>query len=131
VAEATSALVDLKLILRPPQNSGGGYKDPKLDLLLQSHLEKMQMFFWNYTDPANKTRGWQAASLKTAQAFQKTAWLVKRLRKWGHAYILDRDNLPLNIYGTWNSSILEDCKGNLTDLRRELHLNLAKENKGW
>jgi hypothetical protein len=34
VAEATSALVDLKLILRPPRNSGGGYKDPKLDLLL-------------------------------------------------------------------------------------------------
>jgi hypothetical protein len=34
VAKATSALVDLKLILRPPPNSGGRYKDPKLDLLL-------------------------------------------------------------------------------------------------
>jgi hypothetical protein len=68
----------------------------------------MQMFLWNYTDLANKTRGWQAASLKTAHAFRKTAWLAGRLREWGRAYILDHDNLPLNIYGTWNSSVLGD-----------------------
>ncbi|KAJ8580737.1 hypothetical protein M405DRAFT_869254 [Rhizopogon salebrosus TDB-379] len=34
VEEATLALADLKLILQPPRNSGGGHKDPKLDLLL-------------------------------------------------------------------------------------------------
>jgi hypothetical protein len=54
-----------------------------------------------------------------AHAFQKTAWLAGKLCEWGGAYILDRDNLPLNIYGTCNSSILED-----EDFKQELLLHL-------
>jgi hypothetical protein len=77
------------------------------------------MFFWNYTDPTNKTCGWQAASVKTAHTFQKIAWLAGRLHEWGRAYILDRNNLPLNIYGTWNLSVLEDEDFNQESL---LHL---------
>ncbi|KAG2758099.1 hypothetical protein P692DRAFT_20683304, partial [Suillus brevipes Sb2] len=38
--EARLALVDLRLTIQPPR-SKGGYKDPKLDLLLRSRLEKM------------------------------------------------------------------------------------------
>ncbi|KDQ12006.1 hypothetical protein BOTBODRAFT_428962, partial [Botryobasidium botryosum FD-172 SS1] len=31
---AAQALVDIKHVLKPPQDSGPGYKDPELDLLL-------------------------------------------------------------------------------------------------
>lgn len=82
VEEATLALADLKLMLRPPQNSGGGHKDPKLNLLLQIRFERIQMFLWNYTDPANKSHGWMAASLKTAHAHEKGPWLAGRLHQW-------------------------------------------------
>ena len=119
VKEATLALADLKLILRPPRNSGRGHKDPKLDLLLRTRLERMQMFLWNYTDPANKGCGWMAASLKTAHAQEKGPWLAGRLREWVRAYCKDREDLPMNIYGTWSSSILED-----EDFAQELLLHL-------
>jgi hypothetical protein len=119
VEEATLALADLKLILRPPRNSGRGHKDPKLDLLLRTRLERMQMFLWNYTDPANKGCGWMAASLKTAHAQEKGPWLAGRLREWVRAYCKDREDLPMNIYGTWSSSILED-----EDFAQELLLHL-------
>jgi hypothetical protein len=119
VEEAAFALADLNRVLRPPRDSGGGHKDPKLDSLLRRRLERVQMFLRNYTDPTNKAPGWQAASLKTAKAFGKTTWLAKRLREWARAYILDREDLPLNIYGTWNTSILED-----EDFAQELLLHL-------
>jgi len=41
--EATTALEDLRLFIQPRRTSGIGHKDPKLDLLLRSRLEKMRM----------------------------------------------------------------------------------------
>lgn len=119
VEEAALALVDLKLFLCPPRDSGAGYKDPNLDLLLRSRLERLQMFLWNYTDPKHKGHGWMAASLETAHAFEKGPWLAGRLQEWARAYISDRESLPMNIYGAWNSSVLED-----KDFAQELHLHL-------
>lgn len=118
LVEAVSALDDLKLLIQPCQTSGIGHKDPHLDLLLRSRLEKMRMFLWNYTKPIGACR-WQAASLMTANAYGKGTWLAGRLREWTRAYILDRDDIPLNVYGTWNSSILED-----EDFKGELLLHL-------
>jgi hypothetical protein len=119
VAEAASTLADLNLLLRPPRDSGGGHKDPNLDSLLCRCLERVQMFLRNYIDPTNKAPRWQAVSLKTAKAFGKTTWLAKWLREWAQAYILDHEDLSLNIYGTSNSSILED-----EDFVQELLLHL-------
>jgi hypothetical protein len=59
------------------------------------------------------------ASLKTAITFEKGAWLARRLHEWTHKYVHDRNDLPLNIYGTWNTSILED-----EDFRHNLELHL-------
>jgi len=49
--EAAAALADLRLVIAPLRDTGVGHKDPKLDLLLRSRLEKMRMFLWMYTDP--------------------------------------------------------------------------------
>ena len=76
--EAAAALADLRLVIAPLRDTGVGHKDPKLDLLLRSRLEKMRMFLWMYTDP-NNPRGWQDASLRTAKAHEKGGWLAGRL----------------------------------------------------
>ncbi|RPD65154.1 hypothetical protein L227DRAFT_583210 [Lentinus tigrinus ALCF2SS1-6] len=49
----------------------------------------------------------------------KGLYFSRRLREWGHAYIVDRDALPRNPFGKWTKSRLED-----EDLVQELHLHL-------
>jgi len=53
-----------------------------------AYLEKMRMFLWNYKKLIGACR-WQAASLMTANAYEKSTWLAGRLRQWTRAYILD------------------------------------------
>jgi hypothetical protein len=65
-----------------------------------------------------------AASLKTAHAYEKGPWLAGHLREWVRAYCKDRRDLPMNIYGTWNSSKLED-----EDFAQELLLHLQSIGK--
>src|SRR6266566_3827393 len=73
--EAAVALADLRLVIAPLCDAGVGHKNPKLDLLLHSCLEKVRMFLWMYTDPNNPC-GWQDAFLRTAKAYEKGGWLA-------------------------------------------------------
>ena len=59
------------------------------------------------------------ASLQTAHAFKKGAWLAGHLRQWTQAYLENHEALPVSPYGTWNSSVLED-----EDFSQELQLHL-------
>jgi hypothetical protein len=77
------------------------------------------MFLWKYLDPNSTSHGWQAISLKTAHAYEKSSWLAGQFYGRSRAYIVDQDDLPLNVYGIWNSSVLED-----EDLKGELLLHL-------
>ncbi len=43
------ALGKLTWILHPPQNKGGGHKDPGLDLFTQACVEQMLMLLWVFT----------------------------------------------------------------------------------
>jgi hypothetical protein len=122
--EARAALADLGQILRPQRNSGAGYKNPKLDLLLRRRLEQMQIFLRRFMDPLNGHNGWMAASLHTAKDHGGGTQQARRLREWARDYIADRGCLPINIYGTWNSSILED-----EDFASELLLHLQSIGK--
>ncbi|KDQ17862.1 hypothetical protein BOTBODRAFT_541926 [Botryobasidium botryosum FD-172 SS1] len=97
IEAATLALQDLKDILHPPRKSGAGYKDPKLDPYVRERLEKLRMFLWNYTDKDGDQK-WMAASLRAAHAYEAGPWLAGRLRKWAHAFILDRSDIPKNLY---------------------------------
>ena len=48
IEEVTSALEDLKKILKPPRHAGKGYRDPGLDLVFRARLEGMRQFMWTY-----------------------------------------------------------------------------------
>src|SRR5882762_12018518 len=119
IEEARVALKDLGLLLRPPRHNRPGCKDPKLDLLFRRRLERMQVFLRKYTDPSNGPNGWMAASFQAAKDFGGGTSQAKRMREWTRDYIADRECLPINLYGSWNTSIIED-----EDFASELLLHL-------
>ncbi|KAN0092677.1 hypothetical protein V8E55_003461 [Tylopilus felleus] len=94
---ARCALRDLKLILKPPRETGRGQKDPQ--------LEWMSSFLWIYTDDNTPCSGgtngsrWTSASLQAAHAQQSTPYRARNLRKWSKAFINDRKALPLSENG--------------------------------
>ncbi|KAH9924420.1 uncharacterized protein B0H18DRAFT_1119954 [Fomitopsis serialis] len=123
---AKAALADIKLLLRPPRKTGYGYKDPKLDRVLQERLEGMRRLLCTYTDPQSNSRygvragqNWISASLQVAKAEGAGPWHARVLRRRTQAYIRDRQNLPHNLYGTWARSQLDN-----EDFREEIFLHL-------
>ncbi|KAF9508823.1 hypothetical protein BS47DRAFT_1302272 [Hydnum rufescens UP504] len=72
----------------------------------------------------NTTAVWTQTSLIAAKAAGKGPWLARCMRKWTRAFILDRNALPVNIYGQWNISALAD-----EDLASEIHLHLQSKGK--
>jgi hypothetical protein len=113
---AKLALAAIKLVLKPHRDTGAGYKDPQIDLLMWGHLDLMKLFLWQYIDSDD---GWIASSLQVAHAAERGPWLAKQLRIWCRAYISDQECLPTNLYSRWNVSLLED-----EDLAQEIHLHL-------
>jgi hypothetical protein len=83
---------------------------------MRGHLDLMKLLLWRYIDSDD---GWIASSLQVAHAAERGPWLAKQLRIWCRDYISDRDCLPINVYGRWNVSLLED-----EDLAQEIHMHL-------
>ena len=105
--EARAALEDIKKVLKPPRKKGPGYQHHDLDELTYSRVEAMRKFLWKYID-GGETRGWMRASLETARDHERGPAHARLLREWTRAFIVDREDLPKNIYGTWKSSMLDD-----------------------
>ena len=59
-----------------------------------------------------------------AHAAERGSWLAKQLRLWSRAYINDCECLPVNQYGRWNVSLLED-----EDLAQDIHVHLQSIGK--
>jgi len=115
----------LKDILHLLRKTGNGYKDPKLDLLLRSWLEAMQHFLWAYINPESCFHNkWMAASLDMACALERGVWFAWHLREWSCTFIEEAENLPFNVYSTWNKSHLDD-----KDLKQEILTHLQSIGK--
>jgi hypothetical protein len=125
IEAAKIAHAELKNILHPPRKNGIGYKHANIDLLLRSRLEAMQQYLWIYINPCSRYHGkWMAASIETAQSLARGLWFVRRLWQWTCTFIEDAETLPLNIYGTWNKSTLDD-----EDLQQEIFTHLQSVGK--
>jgi hypothetical protein len=82
------------------------------DALLRHRMEMVQMHLHLYTHPnLSQRKAWISASLETANCFEHGATAAQRIREWSRAFMLDRDDLPVNLYGAWNVSMLQ--KGDL------------------
>ena len=125
LTQASASYSALQRILQPPHNTGHGYRHTNLNDLLWSRLKGMAQFLWNYTDPVSPFHGkWIPASINTAQRINWGSWYARRLRQWCCAFIEDAENLPLNIYGTWNKLRIDD-----EDLQQEIFMHLQSIGK--
>lgn len=111
-----NAITSLEELLRLRRATGPRRVDPKLNLLFRTRLETMAAFLRLYR--ASDYKDWTGSSLAAAQAAGRGVWLSRRLREWVHDYI-KTGRVPENIYGRWNSSILDD-----EDLAMEILLHL-------
>lgn len=118
VAEAEAVFEDIKKILKPPRKKGPGSVHHGLDEFTHSHIEAMRKFLWKYM-AGNSTACWVTASLETACDHKRGPHHACMLQEWMHAFIANRENLPKNIYGTWNVSMLDN-----EDLAQAIHLHL-------
>jgi hypothetical protein len=121
--DVAMAANQLKKVVQPPQNKGGGHKDPGLDLPSQMQYEQMLMVLCTYSTKATAfvdEKGWIEASQWVSVTWNRGASYASHLRKWCHAYMLDLTTLPRNIYGTWKSSVLLMDE----DLRDEIQTHL-------
>ncbi|KAJ7801451.1 hypothetical protein B0H13DRAFT_1474412, partial [Mycena leptocephala] len=133
IDEAQAALKAINLLLRPPRNTGAGYKKCELTLYTRTRLEWVASFLHMYCNTSRAIPGqnsvagkWTSASLAAAHAAQKGPWTAKKLRKWARAFIKDPKDLPVSPYGSWNKerSVLEDA-----DVANEIALHLQSIGK--
>ena len=118
IADAEAAFADIKNILKPPRKKGPGYLHHGLDDLTHSCVEAMRKFLYKYV-AGNSTALWSAASLETAKDHERGPYQAHLLREWTHAFISNRNDLPKNIYSTWQTSMLDD-----KDLAQAINIHL-------
>ena len=81
---------------------------------------------WTYINSKSGYTGqWQAASLKTANNMEKGPALAKNLCSWTRAFISNHEDLPVNLYGAWNESIIDKHP----EIAQEIHVHLQSIRK--
>jgi hypothetical protein len=105
---ARKAYEDVHAILHPKRCKGVKFVKFEGDDLLRSRLEMVRMCLLLYTHPNVCERlTWINASLRTASSFGKSSHTAQRIREWSRAFMDDRGDLPLNLYGVWTVSMLD------------------------
>jgi hypothetical protein len=120
--ETKICLERIEKILNPRNSTNTRNVDQKLDRLYRGRLQSMAMFLRLYQ--AQEYTDWDHASQTAAIAVGRGQWLARRLREWTMDLIADESSLPVNQYGRWNSSTLDD-----EDLMQELNLHLQSVGK--
>ena len=113
---ATSAVMNLEFILRPPRLSGKGYRRAKLDQNLQTRIEDMLSVLHLFlTD-----NQWIKASQQTAVAKGRGPYYGRILRHWIRGFILNPASLPTNAWGSGTTCRLDTEDGLQEELRNHL-----------
>lgn len=120
LCDAETALEKIERILRPPRDSGPGYKPCKLDNLTRTRYEAIAMCLRFFL---HSNTGFIDASGKAAIAAGRGLWHARVVRQWVQHYI-KAGHLPRNNYGWWNLSALED-----EDIAEEIKLHLQQKGK--
>jgi hypothetical protein len=118
-----AALDDIMVIIQPQWLSGIGYNPFQFsgDDVLQWWLEMMWVFLVKYIE---NDMGWKAASLAAVKRWKKGEANVRTLCKWTQSFLNDCNDLLFNLYGTWNTCMLQDG-----DLAKEILTHLQSIGK--
>jgi hypothetical protein len=115
--EVEDVIALVKRTLRPPRDTGYGYKAVQLDEVLRTRLEMISTFLHLYRHA--KYKGWKECSEVAAVSSGRGHWLARHLQEWSHALIKDASKLPTHRYGLFNTSVLDD-----EDIAQEIILHL-------
>jgi hypothetical protein len=122
------ALEDVRAILHPRRKNGKGHKPFAGDDLLRFRLELMETLLALYVAddfiPGVGWMGWQASSMMAARMRGCGKKKAASAREWTRAFLDDRSQLPINLYGSWNTSLLH--KGDLSSELQEHLLSIGK-----
>jgi hypothetical protein len=125
LVEARRALESITLLLHGKRKKGKSIKPFKCDMTTQERLTRMKMLLRIYTHTLKAERqSWIAASLHVAHAHGESTAKAESLRQWTRAYMEDRKNIPVNLYGKWTPSMLNDG-----DLSKEIFEHLQSVGK--
>jgi hypothetical protein len=125
VEDVKSASEHLSRILKPPRNTGRGYKDAHLDNYTRTRLESMHAMMHLYTNPKSATfEHWTAASIQASTSIGKGVAHARNLCTWSRSFIRSHEDIPINPFGLWHTSLLDD-----EDLAMELQLHLQSIGK--
>jgi hypothetical protein len=121
VDDAQRAHRDIVNILEPRRANGKGHDPFEGDETLRKRLVLVRQHLWLYTHPDEHQRlGWKAASKQAASNLERgTKAGAEQIRIWARRFLNDREDLPFNLYGAYNVSMLE--RG---DLAQAIHLHL-------
>lgn len=82
------------------------HKDKSIDLLFRGRLTVMLALLRLYK--ASKDIGWVEASMLAATTAGWGAHLACCVRRWCRRFLDDETCLPVNLYGTWKTSLIAD-----------------------
>jgi hypothetical protein len=123
-----SALDDVQALLRPRRKNGKGHKPFDGDDLLRNRLELMRLFLSLYVTedviPGTGWLGWQQSSLLAVKMRGGGKTQAESVRQWTRDFLANRAQLPINVYGSWNISLLH--KGDLSAELQEHLLGVGK-----
>jgi hypothetical protein len=78
-----------------------------------------------YTNPKSATfEHWTAASIQASTSIGKGVAHARNLRTWSRSFIRSHEDIPINPFGLWHTSLLDD-----EDLAMELQLHLQSIGK--
>jgi hypothetical protein len=108
--QAKLALRDLDILLRgESRGKGGGYKDPGFNPWVSHRLNGMAQLLRTYVREDSLLHNkWGAAACQTAVSLGRGLYCARTLVKMCRQYINDQTVLPVNPYGDWNESMIED-----------------------
>ncbi|KZV69533.1 hypothetical protein PENSPDRAFT_608568 [Peniophora sp. CONT] len=71
-----------------------------------------------------KRRTWASASLHVAVMWSRGPHTARKLREWARCMLVDQEDLPYNLYGSWSVSLLKQG-----ELAQDLYLHLQSVGK--
>ncbi|KAH8807017.1 hypothetical protein DL96DRAFT_1473726, partial [Flagelloscypha sp. PMI_526] len=109
-SDALTALNDINRLLRGAKRAkGGSYIDPGFDDFVRLRLEAIRGFLNFYTDYRSVTfQQWGPSARMAALSVSRGEHCARTLCSMARAYIANRKVIPVNPYGEWSKSFLDD-----------------------
>lgn len=127
IIQATNALQDLKMLLKPPRKTGQGYIEPDINPFVRIRMEGMQATLNFYiTKQSTMFNAWGKSSLQAAITSGHGRDCAHQLQRLCRQFIEDH-KLLINPYGCWNESVLsnEDLTNDIKLYLMELGKNIS------